>query len=182
MSSRQTVSPRRLGPPGPSDAELEAIFQMAATAPDHGHLVPWRFVVVPGAKRPRLARAFALALIDRDATATPEQIAAAEEKAYRAPFLMLAVVRLAQTGDAIPDTERMVSAGCAIQNVLLAAHALGYGAALSSGQAMQSPRLHARFSLQAHERPLCCISIGTVTRHKAPARVRPSPEVFSSSL
>jgi nitroreductase len=155
---------------------------MAATAPDHGRLIPWRFVVVPVAKRHLLAQAFAQALLDRDAGATPEQIAAAKEKAHRAPFLMLAVVRLAQPGEAIPDTERMVSAGCAIQNVLLAAHALGYGAALSSGQAMQSSRLQTLFSLQAYERPLCCISIGTVTRHKATDRVRPSPEVFTSSL
>lgn len=44
------------------------------------------------------------------------------------------------------------------------------------------PWLRALFSLQALERPLCCISIGTVTRHKAPVRVRPSSEVFSSSL
>ena len=40
---------------------------------------------------------------------------------------MLAVVRLGAGGDEVPSHERLISAGCAIQNMLLMATALGFG-------------------------------------------------------
>jgi hypothetical protein len=95
-------------------------------------LTPWRFVVVPTDKRELLAEAFALALIDRDPGATLEQIEAARDKAHRAPFVALAIVRLAEETDpAIPNVERIVPLGCAIQNLLLATHAMGFCSGLT---------------------------------------------------
>lgn len=199
IHSRQNVSPRRLNEPGPSPQQLQDILGTAAAAPDHGQLVPWRFVVVPRAQRERLAEVFGLALVDRDPNATPAQIENADEKAYRAPFLMLAIARLtdreAQAGSAtgrgaqhpestepeVSDAERLVSFGCAIQNIVLSAHAAGFGTGLTSGQALASPRLRALFGLRENEQAVCCINIGTVTKHKAP-RVRPDVASFVSSL
>ncbi len=66
IESRQNVSPKRLEEPGPSPQQFEALMSLAASAPDHGLLMPWRFIVVPTAQRHRLAEVFALALIDRD--------------------------------------------------------------------------------------------------------------------
>ncbi len=94
IHSRHNVSPRRLDAPGPTPAQLQTILGAAAAAPDHGQLTPWRFVIVPHARRWLLADAFGLALMDRDPNATGEQIDNAREKAHRAPFLMLAVARL----------------------------------------------------------------------------------------
>ena len=82
---------------------------------------------------------------------------------------------------AVSDAERLVSLGCAIQNVLLAAHAMGFGSGLTSGQALASPRLRALFGLHGHEQAVCCINIGTVARAK-PARLRPAVAAFVSSL
>jgi nitroreductase len=195
IHSRQNVSPRRLDAPGPTPAQLQAILGAAAAAPDHGQLTPWRFVIVPHARRWLLADAFGLALIDRDPNATGEQIDNAREKAHRAPFLMLAVARLNDphaAADAPPrshgsaevevgDAERLVSLGCAIQNILLTAHALGLGTGLTSGQAMASPRLRTLFGLRPGEQAICCINIGSVTRRKPP-RVRPQTANYISSL
>ena len=133
IQSRQTILPKRLGGPGPSAAELAQILQAAAHAPDHGQLLPWRFILVPQAARPPLADVFAQALLERDPAATAEQAEQAREKAYRSPVLLLAVVD-AERGDAEIDlAERTVSAGCAVQNMLLMATAQGYGSALTSG-------------------------------------------------
>jgi len=199
IHSRQNVSPRRLHEPGPSAEQLQDILGTAAAAPDHGHLMPWRFVIVPIDQRARLAEVFGLALVDRDPGATPAQIENACEKAYRAPFLMLAIARLTEldtTSAVVPvrgahhpesseaevgDAERLVSFGCAIQNMLLSAHAAGFGTGLTSGQAMASPRLRALFGLLANETAVCCINIGTVTKHK-PMRVRPNLASYISSL
>lgn len=199
IHSRQNVSPRRLNAPGPSAEQLQDILGAAAAAPDHGQLQPWRFVIVPTDQRARLANVFGQALVDRDPQATPAQIENACEKAHRAPFLMLAIARLTDPEEApdaaqgrgaqhpesaeaeVGDAERLVSFGCAIQNILLSAHAAGFGTGLTSGQAMASARLRALFGLKAHEQAVCCINIGTVTQHKT-RRIRPPVASYVSSL
>jgi nitroreductase len=181
MQSRQTILPKRLVAPGPDAKQLGMIFTAAATAPDHGQLLPWRFVLVPQAARARLADVFCAALIARDAQATPEQVAQACEKAHRSPLLLLMVVD-GQRGDAEIDLpERIVSAGCAVQNLLLMATALGFGSALTSGKALKSTGLRALFGLAEGEQALCFISIGTAQSRK-PARLRPVPRDFVTSL
>jgi nitroreductase len=182
IASRQNVSPKRLVEPGPNPAQLERLFLAAAAAPDHGQLLPWRFVIVPPDKRGMLAEVFALALIDRDPGATVVQIEAAREKAHRSPLLMLAVTRLVSEDEPeIPNLERMVSLGCAVQNLLLASHAMGFGAGLTSGQAMVSPRMRELFRLRDDETAVCFVNIGTISKGK-PARIRPAAEQFVSSL
>ena len=79
IGSRLNVSPKRLLEPGPSSEQLHALLCLAAAAPDHGLLTPWRFIIVPPAQRHRLAEVFALALIDRDPGATLAQIESARE-------------------------------------------------------------------------------------------------------
>jgi nitroreductase len=182
IGSRQTVLPRRLVEPGPTPGQLDALFTLAAAAPDHGLLTPWRFIIVPAAQRHRLAEAFALALTDRDPQATPEQVAQASEKAHRAPLLMLAVACLGPREPDTPMLERMVSMGAAIQNLLLGAHAMGFGAGLTSGQAMSSPRLRALCGLTDGEVAVCCVNIGTATRRGQRAASRPLPAQFVSVL
>ena len=181
IQSRQTILPKRLGGPGPNAAELAQILQAAAHAPDHGQLLPWRFILVPQAARPPLADVFAQALLQRDPEATAEQAEQAREKAFRSPVLLLAVVD-AERGDAGIDlAERTVSAGCAVQNMLLMATAQGYGSALTSGKALKAPSLRALFQLAASEQALCFISIGTVLSRKA-ARARPMAGTYVSTL
>jgi nitroreductase len=181
ISSRQNVSPKRLVDPGPSDEQLAQILRCAACAPDHGLLRPWRFVLVPRDKRALLAEVFAQALTDRDPTASAEQLEAAREKAYRAPVLMLVVARLGDADPPIPWLERMVSVGAAVQNMLLMAHALGFGAGLTSGQAMSSPRMRALFRLADGEKAVCFLNIGTVAKRKA-SPPRAAPETYVSTL
>jgi len=180
--SRRNMSPRHLVEPGPDAEQLATLFSLAAAAPDHGLLTPWRFIVVRADQRHRLAEAFALALIDRDPGATLEQIESAREKAHRAPLLLVAIACLGPREPDTPELERMVSMGAAIQNLLLGAHAMGYGAGLTSGQAMSSPRLHALLGLADGEAPVCCVNIGTATKRKVSLRSRPLPEAILSTL
>jgi len=181
IQSRQTILPKRLGAPGPGAAELATILNAAAHAPDHGQLLPWRFVLVPEPARAPLAEVFAQALLERDPCATPEQCGQAREKAYRAPVLMLVVVDGERGDPDIDLAERLVSAGCAVQNMLLMATAQGYGSALTSGKALKAASLRALFGLAASEQALCFISIGTVLSRKA-VRARPVASAYVSTL
>lgn len=181
MQSRRTILPRHLDAPGPDANQLDMILGAAASAPDHGQLLPWRFVLVPEVARARLANVFGAALLARDAAATPEQVAQAQEKAYRAPLLMLVVVN-GECGDPEIDLhERIVSAGCAVQNMLLMATALGYGSALTSGKALKTSGLRMLFGLAASDHALCFVSMGTVLSRKG-ERLRPVPADYVSTL
>lgn len=181
ITTRQNISPRRLVAPGPSADQAHDLFLAAAAAPDHGEIRPWRFVLVPPDKRPLLADVFAQALVERDAEATEQQIASAREKAFRAPFLALAIARLGPAEPDIDPLERLVSLGAAIQNILLCAHSMGFGSGLTSGQAMRAEPLRQLFALSEGEQAVCCINVGTVSKRK-PARVRPAPLDFVGSL
>ena len=182
IQSRQNVSPKRLIEPGPSPRQFETLMSLAAAAPDHGLLTPWRFIVVPASQRHALAEVFALALIDRDPSATLEQIESARDKAYRAPLLMVAVACLGPREPDIPRLERMISMGAAVQNLLLGAHAMGFGAGLTSGQAMKSRHMHQLCGLAQEEWDVCCVNIGTVSKHRGPVRERPATADFVSEL
>ncbi|MEO7954164.1 MAG: nitroreductase family protein [Polaromonas sp.] len=181
MQSRQTILPKRLIAPGPDATQLAMILNAAASAPDHGQLLPWRFVIVPQAARADLAEVFGAALVERDAAATPAQQAQAREKAHRSPLLMLVVVDGERGDPDIDLAERMVSTGCALQNMLLMATALGFGSALTSGKALKSAGLRTLFGVNTVEHALCFVSVGTVQSRKS-TRLRPAPADFVSTL
>jgi nitroreductase len=181
IHSRHHVSPKRVGNPGPDSAQIEQILAAAGAAPDHGRLTPWRIVIIPAKRRHLLGEVFAEALAARDAKATEWQKEEARSKAFRAPFLALMVARLGPELGATHPQERIISAGCAIQNMLLVAHAMCFGAGLSSGQALYSQQMRQLFQLGEHEQPLCFLTVGTVTTGKA-ARPRPAVADYTSTL
>ncbi len=181
IASRQNTSPKRLVAPGPDPAQIERLFRAAAAAPDHGLKTPWRFIVIPADKRTLLSDAFAAALVERDASATPDEIHAAQSKAQRSPLLVLAVARLGPCEPPIPELERMVSVGCAIQNMLLTAHSMGFGSGLVSGRGIASKHMRALFQLHEGEQAVCFVNVGTVATPKAP-RTHPQWSSFVSSL
>lgn len=181
IHSRQHTSPKRLGDPGPDREQIEKILSAAGAAPDHGSLNPWRLIIIPPERRHLLGDAFAEALAERDGAATEVQKEEARAKAFRGPFLLLAVARLDPELGPTHSQERIISAGCAIQNILLTAHAMDFGAGLSSGRALYSRRMRQLFDLAAHEQPLCFITIGTVLRRKS-LGPRPVMAEYTSTL
>ncbi len=178
MASRQTVLPKRLVAPGPSAAELDQLFQAAAAAPDHDLINPWRFLIIPEHKRLDLGELFAAALLERDPSASPDQLAQARDKALRAPLLMVLIVDEAKGSAEIDMHERVLSAGCAVQNVMLLAQAMGYGSGLTSGKALKAASFRAGLGLNPSEHAICCLSVGTVSSRK-PFKARPEVAQFT---
>lgn len=179
IHSRQHVSPKRLIAPGPNPTQKLEILNAAGAAPDHGKVTPWHFYEVSPESRNLLGDLFADALIARDPGATPTQVDEARQKAFRGPLLLLATAKLNNALDNIPEQEKLISAGCAIQNVLLMANALGFGSGLSSGKALYSQKMRDLFFLKDKEEPLCFITIGTISIHK-PNKQRPDANSYSS--
>lgn len=181
IQSRRTTLPKRLCGPGPDAEQQTAILQAAAAAPDHDQLLPWRLVDIPKLQRARLGTAFEASLLARDSTASEEERAQARDKALRAPWLLLLVVRTGGEPTEIPATERVLSAGAAVQNMLLMATALGLGSSLTSGKALASAPIRQLFALNDDEQAVCFINVGHVGQARKP-RARPDIDAYFSVL
>jgi len=120
------VSPAQLAEPGPSATALEKILAAAARAPDHGRMQPWRFLVIEGAARERFGEVMAQSLLRREPDAPTGKLEAERKKALRAPVIVV-VGAAVKENPKVPDVEQIVAAGAACENMLLAAHALGFG-------------------------------------------------------
>jgi nitroreductase len=122
----------KLEPPGPDRAALDAIFQSAVRAPDHGRMRPWRFVVIPEDKRAAFGDLMADCMRRREPAASAEMLLRERDKAMRAPIIVVAAAHV-EKGHKIPEVEQMAAAAAAAQNIMLAANAQGYGAMWKTG-------------------------------------------------
>jgi nitroreductase len=172
ITSRYSVSPKRLIAPGPSAAQLQNLVEAAGCAPDHELLRPWRLVRIAPQQRAALGNLFVQSLLERDPAAPPAAQAQAHDKAFRAPELLLAVARLEPAHVDVPAPERYIALGAALMNLLLAAHGLGFGSMLTSGQGLRTARFAQAFGLAAGEQAVCFVAIGTASEVRR--RQRPS--------
>jgi nitroreductase len=127
LRTRRSLKPVELTGPGPSAADLDTLLTIASRVPDHGKLTPWRFIVFEGDARLKAGNAIAAGFIGKYPDATPEQIAFERTRLARAP-LVIAVVSRAAPHVKIPEWEQVLSSGAAAMSLVIAAHALGFGA------------------------------------------------------
>ena len=127
LQTRRSVKPVELAGPGLTAGEIDTLLTIAARVPDHGKLVPWRFIVFDGDARLSAGEAIAEAFRAKYPDATPEQIAFEGQRLARAP-LVIAVVSRAAPHVKIPEWEQVLSSGAAAMSLVFAAHALGFAA------------------------------------------------------
>jgi nitroreductase len=166
IAGRRSTPPRCLIAPGPSESEIEQIVRAACAAPDHKGLQPFRFEWIGIEDRSRLAEAFEVAERELNPEASPEVLARERERAQHAPIL-LALIVCEQECD-VPIIEQRASAGAALGYALLAADCLGYGAMAVSGEKLATAALRGAFGLEANERLLCFIAVGTPEKRRGP--------------
>jgi len=161
LLSRHSLGVRYLEAPGPDDGRLALMAEAALHAPDHGSLVPFRFKLVRGAARERLAALFMQAA--RDAGKDDEAVAIEGERARRAPLTVALVARIDLGHPVVPAHEQWVAVGGALANFLNAAHALGFAGKMLSGGKVRHPALQAAFC-GAGETLVGWAVLGTATR------------------
>lgn len=125
LSTRRSVVNTLLTAPGPDDETLAAILTLAARAPDHGKLAPWRFVIYPAE-----ARAAAADWLASRAEALGEDVEKRVKKArgFAASPVCVGVISTAAAHPKIPEWEQHLSAGAVCTNLLHAASAQGFRA------------------------------------------------------
>ena len=127
LKTRRSLKPVELTGPGPSDVEIDTLLTIASRVPDHGKLVPWRFIVFAGDARLKAGEAIVAAFRRKYPDSKPEHVEQERKRLARAP-LVIAVVSRAAPHVKIPEWEQVLSAGAAAMSLVLAAHALGFGA------------------------------------------------------
>src|SRR5437870_3597541 len=109
---KSRISPAQLTEPGPSSGQLQEILLAGASAPDHGRMQPWRFIVLEGDARNRLGELMAQSLARREPQTPQSKVDSEYNKAFRAP-LVIVVGATIQDNPKVPDIEQIIAAGAA---------------------------------------------------------------------
>ena len=159
--------------PGPSEDQLDVLLTAASRVPDHGKLFPWRFIVFAGEARRRMGAILAECLIASEPQATPERVDQERQRFLRAP-VVIAVISRVRESIPIPEWEQILSAGAVCQNLLMAAHAMGFVANWITEWCAYNPMVKDRLGLKSGERIAGFIYIGTSA---IPPEERVRPEI-----
>ncbi|MFW6020538.1 MAG: nitroreductase family protein [Guyparkeria sp.] len=168
---RHSTPPTCLTGPAPDDDTLGRILQAAESAPDHGGLHPWRFLVIRGQALDRLGEVFVEAYRQRVPDTTDAACERERERALRPPLIVAAIARTEPGHEKIPEIEQLLSAGIATHQVVLATEALGFGVVWLTGPRAYDPQVMRALGLDEHETLIGLINIGT-RREDAPKSPR----------
>ena len=177
LLNRRSRPAKTLTTPVPSREALVPILTAGARTPDHGKLVPWRFIVFERAALERLAGE----VMARGAARgeTPERT----DKVYRQftdAHLAIAVVSAPVVSQKVPQIEQVYSAGAACLGLLNAALAAGWGANWLSGWPTHDPEfLSVALGIGETEAIAGFIYIGTETT-APPERPRPDIDAITT--
>jgi nitroreductase len=165
IHARRSVG--RLAEPAPSDDELRQILEAGTAAPDHGELKPWKFVVLRGEEKDGFGQVLEDAYVARcraiGAQPTDGQLRKERTKLGRAPLVVIACA-VNQHSEEIPWIEQILAVGAAVENMLLAATALGYGSRWRTGPPAYDHRVMHALGLGEHDAIVGFVYLGTPAR------------------
>ena len=174
LARRRSASAPALTAPAPSPEELHVLLRLAARAPDHGKLNPWRFIILEGQAKADYARALEPLAAEQPA---PEKALATLAKLKNPPLTVAVVSRVTEC--AIPEWEQVLSAGAVCQNFLIAADAMGYAANWITDWYGYDGRAKTLLGLAPGERIAGFIHLGTAPEPPL-ERVRPDVMAITS--
>lgn len=177
LLARKSTPPRLMADDGPTAEDVREILAAAMTAPDHGAVRPWRFVIVEGDDRAELGRVFAEALKQRDPAASQEAIDKELARPLRAPTIVAVLARVVHDRPNVPPVEQIVATACAAQHMLLAAEAKGFGGIMLTGKNAQDPVVKAFFDLKDADEIVAFVYLGRPDGPQ-PEKERPDPLQF----
>jgi nitroreductase len=174
LALRRSASAVTLTGPGPSDIEVADLLRVAARAPDHGKLTPWRFILLPTE-----AKAAFAAKLQALAEGRGDVKAAAKLVKLKTPPWGVAVISSPIQSD-IPEWEQILSAGVVCTNLLYAAGAMGYGANWITDWYAYDAEATAILGLKAGEKVAGFVFVGA-TAEPPLERVRPDVSTLTTT-
>lgn len=170
INSRRSMG--NLDLPAPTHAQIETAIECAATAPDHKKLRPWRFIVTQGDARHELGNALVAAAkvkaVQEGETLSEKDIAKTQAMPLRAPVIITVVTKI-QAHKKVPPFEQMLSAGAAVQNLILALKAQGSSTVWRTGLLCNEPAVKSYFNVGPDDYVTAFVYTGTSPKNE-PAR------------
>jgi nitroreductase len=175
----QRTSVRRFRPdPVPREIVVR-LLDCAIRAPNHKLTEPWRFTVLTGRAKERLAEIRAKHRLKRyPDPAIPEALAGADKvrrESQETPVYI--VVMAAVNQDEITREEDYAATMMAVANLMIAAESLGLGTYLKSGGVMRDPELIELAGVPERFRVVGLISLGYPAEQEPPRRRKPAAEL-----
>lgn len=118
--------------PGPNAEQLDLILQAAMRAPDHGKIMPWRFAIIRDQDVIRILDIAIKAGIANGKPIPEHKIEKSRNWLSKVP-LLLAIACAPDHAGRIREEETKLSVACAVSNMQIAAHSLGFGTFWSTG-------------------------------------------------
>ncbi|WP_114195870.1 NAD(P)H nitroreductase [Edaphovirga cremea] len=175
LLNRRSAS--RLAAPAPSGESLQNIINAGLRAPDHGALQPWRFVIIENDGLDRFSKLL-------KAAAEAEGLEpAAIEKATQAPFRapqIITVIAKCQDNPKVPKWEQVVSAGCAVHAMQMAALAQGFNGIWRTGAWTEDMLVRDAFSCDEDDEIVGFLYLGTPQLKSATKVTPPDNAAFVS--
>ncbi|OON40462.1 NAD(P)H nitroreductase [Izhakiella australiensis] len=175
LVNRRSAS--RLAAPAPAGEALQNIIQAGMRAPDHGTLQPWRFIVVENQGLERLSQ-----LLEQRAR-QQNQEQKAIEKARQAPFrapMIITVVARCEEHPKVPQWEQVVSAGCAVMAMQMAALAQGFNGIWRSGAWTEDQQVREAFGCRSQDVIVGFLYLGTPQLKASTTVLAPDTALFVS--
>lgn len=171
LQQRHSTPSRQLAEPGPDATTLQALLEAAIRVPDHGKLVPFRLLQMEGDAKLRFGENLAQ-IASRNKPEISDSKREKERLRYTFAPLVLVVIACIDPHSKVPAIEQKLSAGCVAHNILLGAHALGFGAQWLTGWAAYDAEAASLLGLQPDEAVIGFIHLGTA-QIDVPDRERP---------
>lgn len=157
----QRVSVAQLTGPGPTQKQLEQMYQAAFRAPDHAWMRPWRYLTIKGEGLVQLGEIFAEAHLQENPELTEDKIIKIKSKPQRAPVMIVAIANI-KDHYKVPAVEQQLAVGAGIQNILITAYAQGLGAIWRTGSMAYNQHVKDSLGLAEQEEILGFIYVGHV--------------------
>jgi nitroreductase len=135
----------------PARELIERVLEAGVQAPNHHETQPWRFFVLTGDARSEfgdaLARALAMRAGEIEPTKLEALIASERSKPMRSPVIVVVGVA-SERDDPMTRREDLQAASAALQNMLLAAHAIGLATVWRTGDGAYDDSVKGYFGLR----------------------------------
>jgi membrane associated rhomboid family serine protease/nitroreductase len=177
LLTRCSVPARMLREPAPDGIELQTILESAMRAPDHASLRPWRFLIIRGDARRELGEVFADALCRRDPLADGAAREKEVSRPMRSPLIVAVCADIVENNPKVPVVEQVVACAAAAQNMLNAAHAMGYAGIMLTGKNAHDPYVKQALGLKPKDEIVGFLYFGTPDGEARPKK-RPSAAEF----
>ena len=160
-------SAARLIHPAPAGEVLENIIQAGLRAPDHGALQPWHYIIMQDEGLVRFSELLTQAARDSDPD-DEKAIERAAQAPFRAPLIITVIARCALNSK-VPEWEQIVSAGCGVMAMQMAAQAQGFNGIWRSGAWTENPVVRHALACQERDQIVGFLYLGTPQLKTTPA-------------